>query len=332
MLMRRGPTYNIVECVFIHCCRPLMRSILLIFSLLLIVCNTVAYSDVGGSADEVMSLRIVEDNKTWMERNEGTFYGALFASLVAILSVLLTYLANIIANKKKERQISSEKRNMYVGIVCSTYNEFDYQQAMLDTIDQELSDIRKASIERANLALNSTPSQLMIDFLDKCRMQMLAYRYFDPRIVSMVSAYINTAVYTNRLLQFDMLKQLNYDQSGIDDRREIIRHYFNDINEKIKNMRKFTATIKSYLIYDIWLRNITYYPFLIDNKVASEKIEELTSSSRKEAISHINDFIHIRDMRAFEAIRERCEREGSTFNSLAQKAKMEMLDFYRSNQ
>ena len=114
--------------------------------------------------------------RTWLERNEGSIVGALFAGLIAVLSVYLTSKANKRSHQKRQKEI-------YCGLLYSIKIELIYHDKNHDNLIEELRVIQEKSINAMELITDSTSRNIQVSFLKELRSKMIDTELFNMTIL-----------------------------------------------------------------------------------------------------------------------------------------------------
>jgi len=188
--------------------------------------------------------------QTWLQRNEGNivgaFFGALFAGLIAVLSVYLTSRANKKSRLQKEKEI-------YCGLLYSVKIELIYHDKNHNNLIEELKVIQHNSLI-ANEIITDAPSRnISISFLKELRSKIIDTELFNTKILLFISAYINKCELVNSDIQFERLIKVSEKFREQVDIPVSIKGYFDVVIKQTENLKKSIPDIIKYINADLAL-------------------------------------------------------------------------------
>jgi hypothetical protein len=188
--------------------------------------------------------------QTWLEKNEGSIIGALtgalFAGLIAVLSVQLTSRANKKSRIQKEKEI-------YCGLLYSIKIELIYHSKNHNNLIEELKVIQHNSI-LANEIITDAPSRnISISFLRELRSKIIETELFNTTILLFISAYINKCELVNSDIKFERLIKLSEKFKEQVDIPASIKSYFEIVIEQTENLKKSIPDIIKHINADLTL-------------------------------------------------------------------------------
>jgi hypothetical protein len=199
----------------------------------------------------------------WWDRNEGTFLGALFAGLIALISVLMT-------NYFNKRTKFDREKEVYCGMLFAIKTELEYHHKSFPHLIQELQAILERSIEVKDIIINKPSRDISVMFLKEIRGKILSLENYNSNVFRVISSYINKCELINSDIQFERIIRLNQKVKNDPTFEDSIRGYFDKVIEEIKKVSLSIEYIFSLINDDLTsLGKVNKHP----------EIDELNNSS-----------------------------------------------------
>lgn len=174
-------------------------------------------------------------SQTWLRRNEGyivgSLLGALFAGIIAIISVKLTSQQNIKSRIQREKEI-------YCGLLYSIKVELIYHDKNHQFLADELKVIQQNSLAANEIITDSPGRNISINFLKELRSKIIDTELFETQILLFLTAYINKCELINNDINFERLIRVNEKFKENLNFSESIKGYFDVIISEIENLKK----------------------------------------------------------------------------------------------
>jgi len=162
------------------------------------------------------------------ERNEGALIGAIGGLLIAILAAYLTYFFSV-------RQAQKKEKDAYLGLLYTLHVELYWQNHHFDLLKKTLVKLKSASIENNSFVIESSPMQFNLSIIETGLLKVIDYKYYDYRIVALLTSYLNQIRDINYFLDFKNANELIHNFNDKHEIEQRIADYFNVLNNEYVN-------------------------------------------------------------------------------------------------
>lgn len=157
------------------------------------------------------------------ERNEGELIGSLGGLLIAILAAYLTYFFS-------EQHALKKEKDAYQGLLYTLHLELYWQKNHFVLLRKTLDKLKTASIEKQSFVLESSPMQFNVSIIETVLLKVIDYKYYDYKIVALLTSYLNQIRSINYFLDFKNAKELMHNLNNKQEIEQRIVDYFNVLN------------------------------------------------------------------------------------------------------
>ncbi|MFA4907480.1 MAG: hypothetical protein WC602_04365 [archaeon] len=190
--------------------------------------------------------------ESWLYSNSGNIVGALLGSflagIVALVSILLAHKKNKEIQDISLKNERIQREDIYCGNLFAIYHEINWHKNLSKRLTRELKIIKQQSIDTLSFPCDQANELFRIEYLDRCRINVLEYARFDTDLLTLISTYLNLIMTINNSLNFTVVSKMKNKFDSDVRYKEALSGYFKILENIISDANRGMGNIQSRIV------------------------------------------------------------------------------------
>ncbi|MBU4446810.1 hypothetical protein KJ656_17295, partial [bacterium] len=174
----------------------------------------------------------------------GSFLGAFFAGIIALLSIRLTHKKN----KEKEKL---HNENVYCNRLKGIHSDLTSHQHYTDNLSKLLLELNRITNVDKKLPIKRVNPKLSLKFIDQCRLKLMEYDDCNVEILNKINHYLNSLNAIIADLDFSSILSLVEKCENEDKYVENTSEYIEVMLSNIEDLKVDRAELQEIVIKDL---------------------------------------------------------------------------------
>lgn len=215
------------------------KSIVLTIVLLCFHSKTFSSSDsTADNFDHTITVICMDEDDadpSWFYQNSGSIIGSIIGAflvgIVALISIHLTHKKNSQLQEIAFQKERESREDIYCGNLFAIYHEIDWHNNLSQRLRKELEIVKDEALSSLEFPYDEANELFRIEYLDKCRINVLEFSRFDTDLLALISTYLNLVMTINKNLNFQAASHLKDKFNSNDQYKEAIKLYFEELEK-----------------------------------------------------------------------------------------------------